>query len=235
MKVRCEQPQMMFPVTLDEPACHGRSWVHSTAAQVVGEFFEHATAALLRGRLMSTEGPIAPDVMLYDGALIESKAQGGSGWVVYEQQLVDYETYVAEDGEGLRQVYYCLWHYNGKPPIYKACVTKCDIFRYLCERVISCNVLSLQEMRRLMTWCPSRRLGQWHRYAEHESDKYWRIVASRLEKLLVTEFISDLSFRYESVWFTLKTFPFAYRLGNWSQSEWCQKPTEIEVSGETPF
>lgn len=79
-----------------------------------GDFFEEATASLLRGTRLKTDSraDVCPDILIGEGLYCESKSVGKNGAViVYQHRLAKDVHWTAFHSATLL---YCIWHHNAK-------------------------------------------------------------------------------------------------------------------------
>jgi len=230
---RRKQPQpVLFPVSLDDRSGVIGLYNAQSANWIVGDFFELATSSLLHGNLLTTPGDMIPDVEDGDGRYYESKATGSSGWLIDEQQFLDYQMFVDEGESESRKVLYSLWHYRIRGRIYKLCETRREVLDLLCSNVVSCDIMDLKSLWFVLKSAPKQNYGYWS--PDRNDASFWRVAKSRLPKCLLGELITGLTVIVEGCKFVLSDFTLTYHLSDYLRSSVRGEDLDFDFSREKP-
>ena len=123
----------------------------SHASVLVGDFFEHLTAKVLKGdRLVADEGLAEnPDVQMAKGQMVESKACGWSRWLLPENQF--------EMMESLSDSLFAIWGYRrervgkgGRSALHLFYPTVHKLYAYLAQSIDIAVIMPTSMIRSLI-------------------------------------------------------------------------------------
>lgn len=118
---------------------------HNHAAGVVGEFFEHLTAALFKGWRVAAdeEAGYNPDIETKTGQELEAKASGRARWLVTEAQL---ETLLSRPGS-----MFIFWRYPySRVSLIRRFDSRLKIYQHLSQSIIAAYAVSSRYIPQLL-------------------------------------------------------------------------------------